>query len=150
MAPLHHLSSHSDNECLRGNGKRALLNYIIIQDIPFDVGQAIEDTILYSRDAKINLGHPFLIYGLCNNTRVLLEDNEAGIHPIEAIVVKKDKTGFPRSEAVYDSSHEPLDEEEQTAYQTLFTIREKTPGESGQPSTTYSPPFTITPGVGRP
>ena len=32
--------------------KRALLNYAIIQDIPFDVGQVIEDAILYNRDAK--------------------------------------------------------------------------------------------------
>ena len=45
--------------------KRALLNYAIIQDIPFDVGQVMEDEILYNKDAKMNLGHPFLIYGLC-------------------------------------------------------------------------------------
>ena len=44
--------------------KHALLNYAIIQDIPFDVGQVIEDAILHNRDAKMNLGHPFLIYGL--------------------------------------------------------------------------------------
>ena len=91
---------------------RALLNYAIIQDIPFDVGKVIEDAILYNRDAKMNLGHPFLIYGLCKNAGVLLEDNEAWIHPIKAIVVKKDKPGVPRSEAVYDSGHEPSDEEE--------------------------------------
>ena len=45
--------------------KRALLNYAIIQDIPFDVGQVIEDAILHNQDTKMNLGHPFLIYGLC-------------------------------------------------------------------------------------
>ena len=44
--------------------KHALLNYAIIQDIPFDVGQVIEDAILYNWDAKMNLGHPFLIFGL--------------------------------------------------------------------------------------
>ena len=44
--------------------KRALLNYAIIQDIPFDVGQVIKDAILHNRDAKMNLGHPFLIFGL--------------------------------------------------------------------------------------
>ena len=44
--------------------KRALLNFAIIQDIPFDVDQVIEDAILYNRDAKMNLGHPFLFYGL--------------------------------------------------------------------------------------
>ena len=41
--------------------KRALLNYVIIQDIPFDVGQVIKDAILYNRYAKMNLGHPFII-----------------------------------------------------------------------------------------
>ena len=45
--------------------KHALFNYAIIQDIPFDVGHVIEDAILHNRDAKMNLGHPFLIYGLC-------------------------------------------------------------------------------------
>ena len=45
--------------------KRALLNYAIIEDIPFDVGQVIEDVILYNKDAKMNLGYPFLIYSLC-------------------------------------------------------------------------------------
>ena len=44
--------------------KRALLNYAIIQDILFNVGQVIEDAILHNRDAKMNLGHPFLIYVL--------------------------------------------------------------------------------------
>ena len=94
----------------QGDGKRALLNFAIIQDILFDVSQVIEDAILYNWDAKMNLGHPFLIYGLCKNVGVLLEDNEAWIHPIKAIVVKKDKSSVPRSEAVYDSGHEPSDD----------------------------------------
>ena len=68
----------------------------------------------------MNLGHPFLIYGLCKNTGVSLEDNKAWIHLIKAIVVKKNKQGVPRSEEVYDSGYEPSDEKEQTAYQTLF------------------------------
>ena len=38
--------------------KQALLNYAIIQDISFDVGQVIEDDILHNKDAKMNLGHP--------------------------------------------------------------------------------------------
>ena len=63
--------------------KRALLNYAIIQDIPFDVGQVIEDAILYNRDAKMNLGHPFLIFGLCKRAGVPLDDNEAWLHPIK-------------------------------------------------------------------
>ena len=76
--------------------KRALLNYAIIQDIPFDVGQVIKDGIFYNKDSKINLRHPFLIYGLCKQVRVPLEDNEAWIHPIKAIMVKKDKPSVPR------------------------------------------------------
>ena len=36
--------------------KRVLLNYEIIQDILIDVGQVIEDAILYNKDAKMNLG----------------------------------------------------------------------------------------------
>ena len=62
--------------------KRALLNYAIIQNIPFDVGQVIEDAILHNRDAKMNLGHPFLIYGLGKRAGVPLDDNEAWLHPL--------------------------------------------------------------------
>ena len=50
--------------------KRALLNYATLQNIPFNVGQIIEDAILHNRDAKMNLGHPFLIYGLCKHAGV--------------------------------------------------------------------------------
>ena len=75
--------------------KRALLNYAIIQDIPFDVGQVIEDAILHNRDAKMNLGHLFLIFGLCKRAGVPLDDNEAWLHPIKAISVKRDKPGVP-------------------------------------------------------
>ena len=73
-------------------------------------GQVIKDTILYNRDAKMNLGNPFLIYGLCKQVGVPLEDNEAWIHPIKAIIVKKDKPGVPRPDEVYDSGNEPSDE----------------------------------------
>ena len=96
--------------------KRALLNYAIIQDIPFDVGQVIEDAILYNKDAKMNLGHPFLIYGLCKQAGMPLEDNEAWIYLIKAIMVKKDKLGIPRLEEVHDSGNEPSDEDELRAY----------------------------------
>ena len=92
--------------------KRALLNFTILQDIPFDVGQVIEDVILYNKDAKMNLGHPFLIFGLCKRVGVPLKDNEAWIHPIKAISIKKDKPGVPRSEAMYDSGNEPSNEDE--------------------------------------
>ena len=70
---------------------RALLNYAIIRDIPFDVRQVIKDAILYNKDSKMNLGHLFLIYGLCKQAEVPVEDNEAWIHPIKAIFFKKDK-----------------------------------------------------------
>ena len=115
--------------------KGALLNYAIIQDIPFDVGQVIEDAILYNKDAKMNLGHPFLIYDMCKKAGVPLEDNEAWIHPIKAIVVKKNKLGVPRPEEVYDSEHEPFHEEELKAYQTLFGMRGDENRDVGQSST---------------
>ena len=110
--------------------KRALLNYAIIQDIPFDVGQVINDAILYNKDVKMNLGHPFLIYGLCKQARVSLEDKEAWIHPIKAIIVKKDKTGVPRPKEVYDSRNEPSNEDELIAYQSRFGIPIGTQGEA--------------------
>ena len=96
--------------------KRALLNYTIIQDIPFDVGQVIEDAILHNRDAKMNLGHPFLIFGLCKRAGVPLDDTETWLHPIKAISVKRDIPGVPRLEGAYDSGHEPSDEDELHEY----------------------------------
>ena len=114
---------------------RALLNYTIIQDIPFDVGQVIEDAILYNKDAKMNLGHSFLIYGLCKQVEVPLEDNEAWIHPIKAIMVKKDKPGVPRLEEVYDSGNEPFDEDD-----LLGSGSYQVPREVGQSSTQHPPP----------
>ena len=80
--------------------KGALLNYAIIQDIPFDVGQDIEDVILYNKDGKMNLGHPFLIYGLCMKFGEPLISDEVWIHQIKAILVKKNKSGVPRPEGV--------------------------------------------------
>ena len=111
--------------------KRALLNYTIIQDIPFDVGQVIEDVILYNKDTIMNLGHPFLIYGLCKKARVPLESNEAWIHPIKAIVVKKNNPGVLRPKEVYDSRSEPSDEEEFKAYQNMFGVRDNDKREAG-------------------
>ena len=64
----------------------------------------------------MNLRHSFLIYGLCKQARVPLEDNEARIHLIKAIMVKKDKPGVRRPEEVYDSGNEPSDEDELRAY----------------------------------
>ena len=96
--------------------KRALLNYAIFQDIAFDVGRVIVDVILYNKDVKMNLEHPFLIYGLCKKVEVPLESNEAWIHSIKAILVKKNKSSVPRLEEVYDFWNEPSNEEELRAY----------------------------------
>ena len=120
--------------------KRALLNYAIIQDIPFDVGQVIEDAILCNKDAKMNLRHPFLIYDLCKQAGVPVEDNEAWIHPIKVIMVKKDKSGVPRPEEVYDLGNEPSNEDELRAYQSRFGIPVGTEGEAAQSSTQSPPP----------
>ena len=120
--------------------KRALLNYAIIQDIPFDVGQVIEDSILHNRDAKMNLGHPFLIYGLCKRAGVPLDDNEAWLHPIKAISVKRDKPGVPRPEGTYDLGHEPSDEDELHDYQARFGLLGDLQDDIGQSSTHPPPP----------
>ena len=116
--------------------KRALLNYAIIQDIPFDVRQVIKDAILHNQDLKMNLGHSFLIYGLCKRAGVPLE---AWIHPIKAISVKRDKPGVPRPEGVYDLGNEPSDEEELREYQARFDLPVDPQGDAG-PSTTHPPP----------
>ena len=111
--------------------KRALLNYAILQDIPFDVRQVIKDVILHNRDAKMNLGHPFLINGLCKQAGVPLEDNEAWIHPIKAILVKLDKQGVQRPKAMYDSGNEPSDEHELREYQARFGLPVDPQGDAG-------------------
>ena len=120
--------------------KRALLNYAIIQDIPFDVGQVIEDAILHNRDAKMNLGHPFLIYVLCKRAGVPLDDNEAWLHPIKTISVKRDKPGVPRPEGFYDSVHEPSDEDELHDYRARFGLQGDPQGDIGQSSSHPPPP----------
>ena len=88
----------------------------------------------------MNLGHPFLIYGLCKQVGVPLEDNEAWIHLIKEVMVKKDNPGVLRPEEVYDSSNEPSDEDELRAYQSRFRIPVGTQGEAGQSSTQPPPP----------
>ena len=51
-----------------------------------------------------------------------LEDNEAWIHPIKAIMVKRDNPGIPRPEGVYDSGNEPLKKDELWEYQAHFDL----------------------------
>ena len=120
--------------------QRSLLNFAIIQDIPFDVGQVIEDAILHNRDAKMNLGHPFLIFGLCKQAGVPLDDNEAWLHPIKAISVKRDTPGVPQPEGVYDSGHEPSDEDELPDYRARFGFLGDTKEDIGQSSSHPPPP----------
>ena len=115
--------------------KCVVLNYTIVQDTPFDVGKVIKDAILFNKDAKMNLGHPFLIYGLCKKAGVPLASDEAWIHPIKAIVMKKNKPGVPRPEGVYDFENEPSDEEDLWAYQTMHERRNEERREVGQSST---------------
>ena len=120
--------------------QRSLLNYAILQDIPFDVGQVIEDAILHNRDAKMNLGHPFLIFGLCKQAGVPLDDNEAWLHPIKAISVKRDTPGVPQPEGVYDLGHEPSDEDELPDYRARYGFLGDTQEDIGQSSSRPPPP----------
>ena len=120
--------------------QRSLLNYAILQDIPFDVGQVIEDAILHNRDAKMNLGHPFVIFGLCKQVGVPLDDNEAWLHPIKAISVKRDTPGVPQPEGVYDSGHEPSDEDELPDYRARYGFLGDTQEDIGQSSSRPPPP----------
>ena len=120
--------------------KRALLNYAILQDIPFDVGQVIEDAILHNRDAKMNLGHPFLIFSLCKQAGVPLDDNEAWLHPIKVISVKRDTPGVPQPEGAYDSGHEPSNEDELHDYQARYGFLGDPQGNISQSSSHPPPP----------
>ena len=90
----------------------------------------------------MNLGHLFLIYSLCKQAGVPLEDNEAWIHPIKAIEVKRDKLGVPRPDAMYDSANEPSDEDELREYQARFGLPVDPQGDAGQASSHPPPPST--------
>ena len=68
-------------------------------------------------------------------SRVPLEDNEAWIHPIKAIMVKRDKQGVPRPEGMYNLGNEPSDEDEPHEYQARFGIPGDPQGDAGQSST---------------
>ena len=82
----------------------------------------------------MNLGHPFLIFGLCKRAGVPLDDNEAWLHQIKAISVKRDKSGVPRLEGAYDSGHEPSDEDELHDYQDRYGPLGDPQGDIGQSS----------------
>ena len=59
---------------------------------------------------------------------------------IEAISVKREKPGVPRSERAYDSGHEPSDEDELHDYQARFGSLGDPQGDIGQSSSHPPPP----------
>ena len=69
-----------------------------------------------------------------------LDDNEAWLHLIKAISVKKDKPGVPRPERVYDSGNEPSDEDELHDYRARFGFLGDPQGDIGQSSSHPPPP----------
>ena len=69
-----------------------------------------------------------------------LDDNEAWLHPIKAISVKRDKPGVPRPEGTYDSGHEPSNEDELHDYQARFGSLGDPHGDIGQSSSYPHPP----------
>ena len=91
----------------------------------------------------MNLRHPILIYGLCKQVGVPLEDNEAWIHSIKSIMVKKDKLCVRRLEEVYNSGNEPFNEDELIAYQSRFMTPIDTQGDAEQYSTQPLPPHSF-------
>ena len=69
-----------------------------------------------------------------------LDDNEAWLHPIKAISVKWDTPGVPQPEGVYDSGHEPSDEDELPNYRARFGFLGDTQDDLGQSSSHPPPP----------
>ena len=69
-----------------------------------------------------------------------LDDNEAWLHPIKAISIKRDKPGVPRPEGAYDSDHEPSDEDELTDYQDRYGPLGNPQGDIGKSSSHPPPP----------
>ena len=69
-----------------------------------------------------------------------LDDNEAWLHSIKAISVKRDKPGVPRPEGAYDSGHEPSDEGELHDYQARYGPLGDPQGDIGQSSSHPPPP----------
>ena len=66
-----------------------------------------------------------------------LDDNEAWLHPIKAISVKRDTPGVPRPEEPYDSGHEPSDEDELHDYQAQYGSLGDPQGDMASPRPTH-------------
>ena len=69
-----------------------------------------------------------------------LDDNEARLHPIKAISVKRDTPGVPQPEGVYDSGHEPSDEDELPDYWARYGFLGDTQEDISQSSSRPPPP----------
>ena len=69
-----------------------------------------------------------------------LDDNEAWLHPIKAISIKRDKPGVPQPKGVYDSGYEPSDKDELHDYQARYGSLGDPQGDIGQPSSHPPPP----------
>ena len=63
-----------------------------------------------------------------------LDDNEAWLHPIKAISVKRDKPGVLLLEGAYDSGHEPSDEDDLHDYQARYGSLGDPQGDIGKSS----------------
>ena len=59
-------------------------------------------------------------------------------------MVKRDKSGVPRQEVVYNSGNEPFDEDELQEYQSRFGLQINPQGDAGQASSHPPPPQTST------
>ena len=68
-----------------------------------------------------------------------LDDNKAWLHPLKAISIKRDTLGVPRPEGVYDSDHEPSDEDELHEYQARYGFLGDPQRDIGQ-SFSHPPP----------
>ena len=73
------------------NKERAINLYAIMEDVKFDVGEAIEISILMNSAGKHNLGHPSLIFELCKKLGVLFTTLEEEVVPSGEITNKSDQ-----------------------------------------------------------
>ena len=73
------------------NNERTLYPYAIMEDIKFDVGEAIETSIWMNSAGKHNLGHPSLIFELCKKAGVLFTALKERVVPPVEIIIKSDQ-----------------------------------------------------------
>ena len=73
------------------NIERAIYLYAIMEDIKFDVDEAIETSILMNTMGKHNLRHPALIFELCKKAGVPFTPLEENIDPLTGIAVRKEE-----------------------------------------------------------